>query len=95
MGVLNTRKNKKFSYEPRYYKGEGSPYEMKGKFDAYRSTLETNKGLKGKFTSAWDEYKTSGGAVNKTIILIAAILIFIFLWIIDFDLSIFSINPAG
>ena len=36
MGVLNTRKNKKYNYQPRYYKGDGSPFELKHKFDDFR-----------------------------------------------------------
>ena len=42
MGLLKTRKNKKFGYEPRYWNdnGEGNPYKLKGKFDEQRTTLE-------------------------------------------------------
>jgi len=92
MGILK-RTNKKFDYQPRYYKSdkEGSPYKMEGRFDGYRSTLSTPKGLKGKFVTAWDEFNTSrANGYNKTIILIVLIFVLIFLWIIDFDLSIFT-----
>ena len=51
MGLLKLRKNKKFSYTPRYYKGgeEGSPFQIKHKFDDYRKTVGSNSGLKNKF----------------------------------------------
>ena len=90
MGVLKTRKNKKFSYSPRYYEGEGSPYKLESKFDKYRkATLET-KGLKAKFTTAWEDYKyNKNERARKITLLIAAVLVFLFLYIIDFDLSIF------
>ncbi|MAW94568.1 MULTISPECIES: riboflavin synthase subunit beta [unclassified Leeuwenhoekiella] len=90
MGVLKTRKNKKFSYSPRYYEGEGSPYKLESKFDKYRkATLET-KGLKAKFNTAWEDYKyNKDERARKTTLLIAAVLVFVFLYIIDFDLSIF------
>ncbi len=92
MGIAK-RTNKKFDYKPRYYKSdaEGSPYKMGGKFDEFRTTLNPARGLKGKFSTAWDELQASRkNGYNRTILLIIAILIFLFLWIIDFDLSIFS-----
>lgn len=51
------RKNKKFDYQPRYYKGDGNPYQIKHKFDKFRSTVGPRKGLKGKLNSALDELK--------------------------------------
>ena len=92
MGLLKLRKNKKFSYTPRYFddKGEGSPFEIKHKFDDYRKTVGSNNGLKTKFTNAIDDLKTNPDKeANKRILIIAAILLLIFLFIIGFDLSIF------
>ncbi|MDG1527934.1 MAG: riboflavin synthase subunit beta [Polaribacter sp.] len=89
MGFLR-RTHKKFDYKPRFYQGEGNPYEIKHKFDEFRSTTGKNKGLKTKFVTAWDELKESRGkGVNKTIVAVILILTLIFLYIIDFDLSIF------
>jgi len=90
MGIFKLRKNKKFSYRPRYYKGEGSPYEIKHKFDEFRTTVGSDSGLKGKFKNAWDDFSSSKRiGVNKRIILIVILLVLIFLYIIDFDVSIF------
>ncbi len=91
MGLLKLRKNKKFSYTPRYYddKGEGSPYEIKHKFDEYRKTVGGNKGIKTKFNDAWEDYKNPDRQANRRILIIVAILVLVFLFIIDFDLSIF------
>lgn len=84
------RDPKKFDYKPRYYKGEGNPYEFKHKFDQFRTTTGKSKSLKGKFNAAIDEFKNSeNGGINKTILFIIAILVLAFLWFIDFDLSIF------
>ena len=92
MGIFKTRTNKKFSYTPRYIEGEGSPYEIKHKFDDFRKTIgKTN--LKGKIENAVDDYRTADPAVNKRIFIIVGILILIFLFIIGFDLSIFL--PTG
>jgi hypothetical protein len=95
MGILKTRKNKKFDYTPRYYddKGEGNPFQIEHKFDKFRSTVGDNSGLKTKFTNAWHDLRdTSNRDTNRRVIIIIAILILIFLFIIDFDLSIFSLN---
>ena len=89
MGFIK-RTNKKFDYKPRYYQGEGNPYEVKHKFDEFRTTTGKNKNLKAKLITAWDELKESRGrGINKTIVLIVVLLSFFFLLFIDFDLSIF------
>ena len=53
------RKNKKFDYQPRYYKGEGNPYAIKHKFDEHRTTVGGNSGLKSKLNTAWEDLKQS------------------------------------
>ena len=89
MGFIK-RANKKFDYTPRYYKGEGNPYEFKHKFDEHRTTVGKSKNIKGKFNAALDEFKNSeNGGLNPTILITISILLLIFLFIIDFDLSIF------
>lgn len=93
MGIFKTRKNKKFSYDPRYYKSdkEGSPFQIERKFDQFRKATGETTGLKGKFNNAWDDFRNNSDTkTNKTILIIIAILILIFLFIIDFDLSIFK-----
>ncbi len=104
MGIIK-RKNKKFDYKPRYYKGDGNPYEIKHKFDQFRSTTENSKGLKGKIYNAVSELKGNNPEIefenetfelepsennsNKIILYIIIILVIISLFILDFDLSIF------
>ena len=92
MGIFKLRKNKRFNYVPRHYKsnGEGSPFEIKHKFDDYRKTVGPRGNIKTKFLTAWDELRNSPDrTANRRILIIAAILVLIFLYIIDFDLSIF------
>jgi hypothetical protein len=88
MGFLK-RTNKKFDYQPRYYKGDGSPYKIEHKLDQFRNTTGNNKGLKTKFSSAINELKNAEKGSNRTVIYIFLILLFVFFYIIDFDLSIF------
>ena len=93
MGIFKTRQNKKFSYTPRHYKGEGNPYEIKHKFDDYRTTVGSNKGLKAKLNNALNDYKhNSDKTANKRVLIILAILVLLFFAFIGFDLSIFFSN---
>tara|TARA_R110002051_G_scaffold8755_1_gene35952 strand:- start:51914 stop:52246 length:333 start_codon:yes stop_codon:yes gene_type:complete len=96
MGMLSKitrlRKNRTFEYNPRFYddKGKGNPYKMEPKFDQFRSTLNTSRGLKRKINSAIEDSKRKGDRNLKLrMIVIVAVLLLIFLYIIDFDLSIF------
>lgn len=92
MGLIGKRKNKKFSYKPRYYEldGDASPFTIEHKFDKFRTTVGDSKGLKGKFKMAWAELReTSDKNTRLRLLVIIGILLFIFLFIIDFDLSIF------
>lgn len=93
MGLMGKRKNKKFSYQPRYFdhKGEGNPYEFKHKFDEYRVTVGSDKGLKAKFNNALKDLKhNQNREANRRILIIVCILVLIFLFIMGFDLSIFK-----
>lgn len=86
------RKNRKYNYSPRYYddKGEGSPYKMQPKLDKFRTTVDAPRGIKGKFSSAMSDMRRTGDRnLTLRMIIITAVLILIFLYIIDFDLSIF------
>ncbi len=93
MGILKTRKNKKFNYEPRYYKSskEGSPFEMEHKFDKYRKTVGSAGGWKTKFGNAIQDLREGSDRRGRlTLVVIFLGLVLVFLYIIDFDLTIFT-----
>ncbi|CAM4128994.1 MULTISPECIES: riboflavin synthase subunit beta [Flavobacterium] len=93
MGLIGKRKNKKYNYQPRYFdnNGEGSPFEIKHKFDEYRVTVGSDKGLKVKFVKALNDFKyNQNREANRRILIIIGVLLLVFLFIIDFDLSIFK-----
>jgi len=93
MGLIKLKKNRKYNYKPRYYKGDGSPYELKHKFDEHRTTVNPEKGIKGKLNAAIEDYKyNQDQSVNRRVFIIVGVLIFLFLLIIGFDLSIFLPN---
>ncbi|MGM0636586.1 MAG: hypothetical protein ACQESK_11020 [Bacteroidota bacterium] len=88
---LKLPQNQRYNYTPRYYNGksEGNIYAFDSKFNKYKNT--TNK---IDFGAQWAEVRKNSRnrgnrSINKRVIYIALVLIFIFLWIIDFDLSIF------
>lgn len=92
LSIPKNKKNKRFNYTPRYYKGksEGNLYDFENKFVKYRETTNERD-----FGAQWAEARLSNRhrgnrELNKRVIYIALILIFVFLYIIDFDLSIFT-----
>lgn len=95
MGLFKAKKNKKFNYSPRYYQNEkgGNPFEITNRFDKFRkaTSAENSGNLKQKFSLAMDDLKNNpDNKANKIVIIIALILIFIFLALIGFDLTIFT-----
>lgn len=93
MGLLKLRKNKKYSYTPRYFQSEkeGSPFKMEPMFNGYRKTVGNQGGLKAKFFAALADFRSqSDSRTNRTVLLIIGLLVLVFLFIIDFDLSIFK-----
>lgn len=93
MALLSKRKNKKYNYKPRYYQGEGNPFEIKPKFDEFRVTVGSDNGLKNKFIKAVNDFKTNQNKeANTRVMVIVVVLLLLFLFIIDFDLSIFRMK---
>lgn len=94
MGLIGKRKNKKYNYKPRHYEfdGEHSPFKMGHKFDQFRTTIGESKGLKGKFRTAWADLRQhSDKNTNIRLMVITALLVLLFLIIIEFDFSIFHV----
>lgn len=91
--LKRTKPNNRYNYTPRYYKGKDedtNPYEFGTKFDKFADTYNKND-----FGAHWRDarkgHRNRGNVqFNRTFLLILAILILVFLWMIDFDLSIFT-----
>lgn len=84
-------KNQRYNYTPRYYNGksEGNIYDFESKFKKYKDTTNQID-----FGSQWAEARKqsrtrANRSFNGRVLIIAAILVFLFLLVIDFDLSIF------
>jgi len=89
MGFVK-RTNKKFDYTPRYYKGEGNPFKIEHTFDQYRKINTEKKGLKAKVNLALEDLKVpQDKRSTRIIVFVVALLVLLFLYVIDFDLSIF------
>ncbi|TPN85287.1 hypothetical protein FHK87_14805 [Aquimarina algicola] len=92
LSIPKRRKNRRFNYTPRYYKGksDGNIYDFENRITKYRDTTNDID-----FGSHWAQARESSRnrgnrEINRRVIYIALILIFVFLYIIDFDLSIFT-----
>lgn len=90
--IKKLKSNNRFNYTPRYYKGKQGVEDAKQttKFDAYADTYNEND-----YAGQWQNARVhnrnrNNMAFNKTVLIVMAVLVFIFLYIIDFDLSIFS-----
>ena len=88
MGLFKLKKNKRFNYKPRFYKGVGNPFELKHKFEDQRTTVEKNN-LKKTFKIALSDLKSYDVKSFRIIIIVSVFLSLLFLFIIDFDLTIF------
>lgn len=89
---LKLRKNSRYNYTPRYYKGKdtGNVFEFDSKFNKYKNTTNAID-----FGAQWADARNSSRhrgnrEINNRVVLIILILLLIVLWILDFDLSIFS-----
>ena len=90
INIFKRPRNKKFRYSPRYSKSSKS--NIYGFDSAYSKHRESNSVFDK--SNAWEEARLrsrtrSNSLFSKTILFIIFLLTLIFLYIIDFDLSIF------
>ena len=88
------RKNARYNYTPRYYQGkdEGNIYDFDSRFNKFRET-HNQIDFGSQWAKAREESRHRGNrSLNKRVIFIALILTLLFLWFIDFDISIFTID---
>jgi len=93
--LFKLRKNRRYNYTPRYYQGkeEGNLYEFDSKFSTYRDTYNRND-----FGQQWKETRMQmrtrkNRSVSLRLLLIIFALLFLSLYILDFDLTLFM--PAN
>jgi len=91
VNLFKLRKNKRYNYTPRYYQGksEGNLYDFDSKFSKYRETYNAND-----FGQQWQEARMQmrtkkNRGISLRLLLIILALVFLSLYILDFDLSIF------
>ena len=91
LNLFKLRKNKNFRYSPRYSRSEeqSNIYE----FDSAYSKNRESRSIYDK-SNSWTEARLNSrnkgnSSFSKTILFIALLLTFVFLYVIDFDMSIF------
>lgn len=92
IGLPRNKKNNRYNYTPRYYDGKdlGNKFDFGSKFEKYKEATNAID-----FGSSWAEARANSRnrgnrEINRRVIYIIIVLLLIFLWIIDFDLSIFT-----
>ena len=91
INLFKLRKNRRYNYTPRYYKGKdsGNIYDFDSKFTKYREIYNSND-----FGQQWSEARVQmrtrkNHSITFRLLIIILILILTCLYILDFDLSIF------
>ena len=91
--MFKLNKNRRFNYTPRFFKGkEDTTINFESKISRSRDQYNSiDMGMN------WSDQRdkmpnTRNRGVNPTLILIVVFLILVFLYIIDFDLTIFYLN---
>ena len=92
---FKTQKNRRYNYTPRYYKGKesGNPYDFDSKFARYRDTYNAND-----FGHQWSEAREKmrhrgNRSFSPLLLMIIGVLVLSALYILDFDLSLFTTFP--
>ena len=91
--LFKLNKNRRYNYTPRYYRGkeEGNLYEFDSRFSKYRNTFNFND-----FGNQWQDARVQmrtkkNRSISLRLLLIILGLVFVCLYILDFDLSIFTL----
>jgi len=91
--LLRLPENNRFHYTPRFYKGtdEGNIYKFKSKYSKEERGINYND-YRGQWAQARkDSRHRDNATISYRLLIIIAVLVLIFLYIIDFDLSIFQL----
>ena len=90
--LFKLKNNRRYNYTPRYYKGkeEGNLYEFDSKFTKYRDTYNSND-----FGQQWKEARfqmrtRTNRSISFRLLFIILVLVFVSLYILDFDVSMFT-----
>jgi|TARA_B110000977_G_C10839405_1_gene401355 hypothetical protein len=91
--LFKLNKNRRYNYTPRYYRGkeEGNLYEFDSRFSKYRNTFNSND-----FGNQWQDARVQmrtkkNRSISLRLLLIILSLVFVCLYILDFDISIFTL----
>ncbi len=89
--LFRLNKNRRYNYTPRYYNGKeiGNIYDFDSKFSKYRDTYNANDIGKKWQEARLENRNRNNRSISPLLIFIIALLTLIFLFMIDFDLSIF------
>ena len=89
--LFKLRKNRRYNYTPRYFDGKevNNIYDFDSKFSKYRDTYNRNDFGQQWMGKRMEMRVHSNRHFSIRLIIIISLLIFLVLYILDFDLSIF------
>ena len=92
--LFKLRKNRRYNYTPRYFDGKevNNIYDFDSKFSKYRETYNMNDFGQQWKSKRMDMRVHSNRHFSIRLIIIISLLIFLVLYILDFDLSIFILS---
>ena len=92
ISLFKLKKNRRYNYTPRYYSGKEvrNLYDFEYKFSKYRDTYNQND-----FGQQWQDVRLKmrnhgNRGISIRLFIIILILVLAFLYVIDFDLSLFK-----
>ena len=92
ISLFKLKKNRRYNYTPRYFSGKegGNIYDFDSKFSKYRDTYNRND-----FGQQWNEARLkmrtrNNRGISYRLVIIILIFVLAFLYVIDFDLSLFK-----
>jgi len=92
ISLFKLKKNRRYNYTPRYFSGKegGNIYDFDSKFSKYRDTYNHND-----FGKQWNEARLkmrtwNNRGISYGLVIIILIFVLAFLYVIDFDLSLFK-----
>ena len=94
ISFFKLKKNRRYNYTPRYFKGKdnGNAFDFDSKFSKFREKYNEND-----LSQRWQEVRlkmrTRGNrGLSTRLFIIFMVLLMVFFFLIDFDLSIFTNN---
>ncbi|MGC6479516.1 MAG: hypothetical protein ACON42_03955 [Flavobacteriaceae bacterium] len=92
LNFFKQRPNNRFNYTPRYFKGKdlGNPYDFDSSMRKHRESVNVNDRRQLWADARQQSRSRRNSGSTKTILIIAVLLLFLCMWVLDLDWSTFK-----